>query len=150
MSLSFTARPMQLEETSAIAEIEATIFPFPWTLVNFQDSLRSGYDGWVFEQQTQTLGYAVLMWVLDEVHLLNLSIVKQWQGQGFGALFLSWIIDHYRQRSARTILLEVRPSNPRAVALYQRFGFCEIGRRKNYYPAHQQTREDAIVMQFHV
>jgi ribosomal-protein-alanine N-acetyltransferase len=40
----------------------------------------------------------------------------------------------------------VRPSNPRAIHLYERFGFVTIGRRKNYYPAKHRSREDAIVM----
>jgi ribosomal-protein-alanine N-acetyltransferase len=44
------------------------------------------------------------------------------------------------------VLLEVRPSNPRAIQLYERFGFSAIGRRKNYYPARHRSREDAIVM----
>ncbi|MDC6131644.1 ribosomal-protein-alanine N-acetyltransferase, partial [Burkholderia gladioli] len=44
------------------------------------------------------------------------------------------------------MLLEVRPSNPRAIRLYERFGFEVVGRRKNYYPAKHRTREDAIVM----
>jgi ribosomal-protein-alanine N-acetyltransferase len=47
---------------------------------------------------------------------------------------------------AESVLLEVRPSNERALAVYRRFGFAEIGRRKGYYPAHEGKREDAIVM----
>jgi ribosomal-protein-alanine N-acetyltransferase len=44
------------------------------------------------------------------------------------------------------VLLEVRPSNIRALDIYRRYGFAEIGRRKGYYPAPNQQREDAIVM----
>jgi ribosomal-protein-alanine N-acetyltransferase len=47
-----------------------------------------------------------------------------------------------------SILLEVRPSNERALAVYKKYGFAEIGRRKGYYPAHEGQREDAIVMRF--
>jgi ribosomal-protein-alanine N-acetyltransferase len=42
----------------------------------------------------------------------------------------------------------VRPSNYRAIHLYERFGFASIGRRKNYYPARHRSREDAIVMRY--
>jgi len=45
-----------------------------------------------------------------------------------------------------SLLLEVRPSNAGAIALYRRVGFAEIGRRKRYYPAENSTREDALVM----
>lgn len=47
-----------------------------------------------------------------------------------------------------SILLEVRPSNTRALDLYRRYGYVEIGRRRAYYPVHQGQREDAIVMRY--
>ncbi len=47
-----------------------------------------------------------------------------------------------------SVLLEVRPSNERALEIYQRYGFQTIGRRKGYYPTANQQREDAIVMRF--
>jgi ribosomal protein S18 acetylase RimI-like enzyme len=50
-----------------------------------------------------------------------------------------------RDHGARTMLLEVRPSNAAAVRLYRRYGFDQIGVRRGYYPA-QGGREDAIVM----
>ena len=51
-----------------------------------------------------------------------------------------------RAGGARRVFLEVRPSNPRAIELYDRNGFNEIGRRPRYYPAANNGREDAIVM----
>ena len=50
-----------------------------------------------------------------------------------------------RGRGVQRVFLEVRPSNPTAIALYHAEGFNEIGRRPRYYPA-KQGREDAIVM----
>jgi ribosomal-protein-alanine N-acetyltransferase len=50
-----------------------------------------------------------------------------------------------RGHGARTMLLEVRPSNAAAARLYSRYGFERIGVRRGYYPAHG-GREDAIVM----
>jgi ribosomal-protein-alanine N-acetyltransferase len=47
-----------------------------------------------------------------------------------------------------SILLEVRPSNERALQVYERYGYTQIGRRKGYYPAHEGRREDAIVMRY--
>ena len=49
-------------------------------------------------------------------------------------------------QGAERMFLEVRPSNPRAIALYHEEGFNEIGRRPRYYPDHDGRREDAIVM----
>ena len=48
---------------------------------------------------------------------------------------------------AEVTFLEVRASNHTASRLYERFGFNEIGRRPNYYPA-VGGREDALVMAY--
>jgi len=48
-------------------------------------------------------------------------------------------------QAATRMLLEVRPGNISGRAFYRRHGFEEIGRRRDYYPAHE-GREDAIVM----
>ncbi|HYF59775.1 MAG TPA: ribosomal protein S18-alanine N-acetyltransferase, partial [Burkholderiaceae bacterium] len=92
------------------------------------------------------LGYAIVMWLPDEVHLLNLSVDAPWQGVGLGAAMLDWLGADARARGALTMLLEVRPSNTTALRLYERKGFHRIGLRRRYYPAHEGTREDAIVM----
>ena len=41
------------------------------------------------------------------------------------------------------LTLEVRPSNEAAIALYQSFGFEEVGRRRNYYDL---PKEDALIL----
>jgi ribosomal-protein-alanine acetyltransferase len=129
-----------------VAEIEASVYPFPWTRGNFIDSLAAGYDAWVLDGDAGILGYAVVMWIPDEVHLLNLSIDAAFQRRGLGAAMLDWLMDDSARRGARSLLLEVRPSNLPAVRLYERKGFRRIGIRKRYYPAADNTREDAIVM----
>jgi ribosomal-protein-alanine N-acetyltransferase len=85
------------------------------------------------------------MLVLDEAHLLNLTVAPAYQGQGYGRALLDFIAHQARSYRAGSLLLEVRPSNHRALHIYQRYGFAAIGTRRGYYPAHN-TREDAIVM----
>ncbi|MGZ8993730.1 MAG: GNAT family N-acetyltransferase, partial [Burkholderiaceae bacterium] len=58
---------------------------------------------------------------------------------------LEWMAEVARGYGARTMLLEVRPSNGSAVRMYERYGFQKIGVRRGYYPA-QNGREDALVM----
>jgi ribosomal-protein-alanine N-acetyltransferase len=88
------------------------------------------------------------MAAVDEVHLLNVSVAERRQRQGLGLYLLGKVAACARGLGADSILLEVRPSNLRALTVYQRYGFAEIGRRKAYYPAHNGQREDAIVMRF--
>jgi ribosomal-protein-alanine N-acetyltransferase len=94
------------------------------------------------------IGYCVLMPVVDEMHLLNLCVAPQAQGTGAGLTLLREAMRITRGKALSGILLEVRPSNLRALRLYERFGFATIGRRKNYYPARRHGREDALVMRY--
>lgn len=144
------ARPMQVADLGRVIEIETAIYPFPWTRGNFSDSLKAGYDAWVFEEAGAPgdglLGYAVVMWIPDEVHLLNISVDAARQGQGLGRSMLEWLCADARTRGARSMLLEVRPSNEVARQLYASSGFQAIGLRRGYYPAQAGTREDALVL----
>ncbi len=140
-------RAMRSTDLDEVARIERDIYPFPWSRGNFADSLRAGYDAWVFEEHGQMLGYALLMWLPDEeVHLLNLSVARERQGQGYGRAMLLWLCRHGRDLGARTLMLEVRPSNDHARRLYDSTGFRQIGVRKRYYPSWGDSREDALVL----
>jgi len=153
-ALPWQVRAMQMTDLAEVSRVEAQIFQAPWSRGNFADSLKAGYDCWIFETDPvhdplgalQLLGYAILMWTPDDLHLLNLSVNAPVQGQGLGAAFLSWLMRDARARGASGMLLEVRPSNMPGLRLYERAGFQRIGLRRGYYPAHQGHREDAIVM----
>jgi len=138
--------PMVADDLRDVVRVEAQIYPFPWTHGNFADSLRSGYSCWVLRDASGALqAYAVVMLALDEAHILNLSVAREQQGSGLGWRTLEWVARVARGYGARTMLLEVRPSNPTAIRLYERYGFQRIGVRRGYYPA-AGGREDAIVM----
>jgi ribosomal-protein-alanine N-acetyltransferase len=145
LDLSGRFRPMQFEDLDRIMEIEPKIYSHPWSRGNFADSLHAGYSCWVYESGGEVAGYAVMMSVLDEAHLLNISIAGERQGQGLGRALLNHLVDTARRHGATMMFLEVRPSNKNAIALYESMGFNEFSIRKGYYPAHN-GREDAILM----
>jgi ribosomal-protein-alanine N-acetyltransferase len=89
--------------------------------------------------------YGILSVAANEAHVLNLCVRPTSQNQGFARHMLGHLIDVARINAAKTIFLEVRPSNQNAINLYQSVGFCEIGLRRDYYPNHH-GREDALVM----
>ncbi len=136
---------MSYDDLAVISRIEPTIYSHPWTLGNFKDSLNAGYSGWVMEIAGDIVGYALVMLVLDEAHLLNLSVVKPFQGQGLGRILLAHMIAISQRHQAANMFLEVRVSNTKAIALYESMGFCEMGIRRNYYPT-KTGREDAVLM----
>lgn len=143
-------RPMVADDVDEVHALECSVFPHPWSRANFVDSLASGYDAWVLREEGggQLAGYFLLMYALDEAHLLDVAVASARQGAGVGRLLLDRIAARARAMGMESILLEVRPSNVRALQVYQRHGYAEIGRRKGYYPAHEGRREDAIVMRY--
>lgn len=138
-------RPLQMADLDAVMAIEPEIYPYPWTRGNFSDSLKAGYSCWACEHDGALMGYAVLMMVLDEAHLLNISIAKEFQGRGLGRQLLEHVISVARKHKGQMMFLEVRPSNETARRLYEDMGFNEFSVRKGYYPA-ANGREDAILM----
>jgi ribosomal-protein-alanine N-acetyltransferase len=142
-------RPMVVGDVDEVHALECSVFPHPWSRANFMDSLASGYDAWVLRDPAGGLaGYFLLMYALDEAHLLDVAVAAPLHGRGVGRYLLDRIADRARAERMASILLEVRPTNTRALQVYQRYGYAEIGRRKGYYPAHEGRREDAIVMRY--
>ncbi|MBL8396318.1 MAG: ribosomal protein S18-alanine N-acetyltransferase [Candidatus Accumulibacter sp.] len=137
--------PLGHGDIDEMIEIENRVYPFPWTHGNFADSISSGYSACGCRIAGELVGYFVLMVVLDEAHLLNISVAEKRQGMGFGARLLGHAMTTARQAGAGSLLLEVRPSNSKALQLYRHFGFQQIGVRRDYYPA-AQGAEDALVM----
>ncbi|MDE2407415.1 MAG: ribosomal protein S18-alanine N-acetyltransferase [Xanthomonadaceae bacterium] len=140
-------RPMREADLDAVMAIELQAYPFPWTRGIFRDCLHSNYAMWVQTRDDGALlGYGVLSIAAEEAHLLNLCSAPGHERQGLGQRMLQAMLRIARSHGAQRVFLEVRPSNVRAIALYERSGFNEIGRRPRYYPAADNGREDAIVM----
>jgi len=130
-----------------VTEVERALHPSPWSANSFGDSMAAGHACWVFWEREQRVAYAVMMLVLDEAHLLNLTVSSEQHGRGIGAAALQFLFDEARSHGAAQLFLEVRPSNRVALELYRSRGFEAIGRRKGYYPG-RHGREDAIVMRY--
>jgi ribosomal-protein-alanine N-acetyltransferase len=127
-------------------QVEQTAYEHPWSLTNFEDALKSGYQAQVLVADGQLLGYFVAMKGVDEVHLLNITVAPPFQGQGWGRTMPDALCVWSRGQGAEWLWLEVRQSNARAARIYDRHGFRRVGERKNYYPAADGLREDAVVM----
>ena len=139
--------PMQASDVDEVLAVEQSVYPYPWSRANFTDSIGSGYDAWVVRNDRGALaGYFLVMHAVDESHLLNVAVAAPEQGKGLGRYLLDKVCACARGRSIESVLLEVRPSNTRALKVYDEYGFVRIGLRKGYYPAGAGQREDAIVM----
>jgi [ribosomal protein S18]-alanine N-acetyltransferase len=139
--------PMTLADIDRVLIVERAAYGYPWSHGVFRDCLSAGYSCWLLEQGVgrQLHGFAIMSIGAGEAHILNLCIHPDRQRRGLGSQMLDHLHGVAGARSVRRLLLEVRPSNTAAGALYERAGFSIIGTRKGYYPA-ACGREDAVVM----
>jgi len=143
--------PMHLAHLPGVMAIEQSIYPFPWTHGNFVDSLAAGHAAHVLRTPAAAIAaYSVAMVGVQEMHLLNLTVAAPWQGRGHACALLDALVAQCRRDGHEALWLEVRPSNARAREVYRRYGFEEVGLRRNYYPAGGGRREDACVMRLSI
>lgn len=147
----FEAGAMRVPDLTEIIAVERLAYPVPWTHGNFVDSLAAGYPAEVLRgARAELLGYWLAMPGVDEMHLLNITVVPAWQGRGVAIVMLDRLAAECRRQGLAQLWLEVRVSNERAREVYRRYGFAEVGRRRAYYPVQQGPREDAILMSLSV
>jgi len=138
-------RTMRHEDLTLVSDIERRSYEFPWSHGVFRDCLLAGYQCIVLERNGEVSGYAILSVAAGEAHILNLCVEPAYRSHGYGERLLDEILFRARTSSVREILLEVRPSNQSAMALYKKKGFHQVANRPAYYQANE-GREDAAVL----
>jgi len=138
-------RPIVAADLTAIAAIEAAIFPDPWSRKSFAATLaRPGVHGVAFDDADGRLvGYGLCSIAADEGEILNLAVEPSARGRGAGRQMLDGMLAWLTAAGARQVFLEVRHSNAAAIALYELSGFRAAGFRRGYYAS---PREDALTM----
>ncbi|MGC3980273.1 MAG: ribosomal protein S18-alanine N-acetyltransferase [Steroidobacteraceae bacterium] len=137
-------RVMTQADIPQVIDIEHDTYPFPWSEGIFRDCVRVGYLCRVVEMRGVVHGYAIMSFGADEAHLLNICIHRDLRDQGVGRKLLEYLLDYARKAGMHDAFLEVRPSNPVAIYLYESLGFVRVGVRKAYYQG-TPNREDAWV-----
>jgi len=138
-------REMNHDDVSMVSDIERRSYEFPWSHGVFRDCLLAGYQNIVLVRDNTVAGYGVLSIAAGEAHILNICVDPDYRSHGYGEKLLDELLFRARAASVRTIFLEVRPSNERAIALYKKKGFHQVANRPAYYQANQ-GREDAAVL----
>lgn len=143
---TLTFRKMTPDDADAVARVEATCFPVPWSRESFWREASNENTSYILAIDAATgdvIGYAGCWIVADEAQITNVAILPAYRGCGAGTRLMAASIEAALARGATAMTLEVRPSNAPALALYRHFGFTEAGRRKGYY---SDNGEDAIIM----
>ena len=139
-------RAMTPGDLPAVAAVERASYQFPWSEGIFRDCLRVGYLCRVADLDGEIVAYGVVAMGAGEAHILNLCVRGDLRGRSIGRQMLLLLLERSRQAGMEAVFLEVRPSNPHAIALYQSVGFVQVGLRKGYYQAPGNGREDALVL----
>jgi ribosomal-protein-alanine N-acetyltransferase len=143
----FNIRLMTIDDITNVMLIEKSSYEFPWTKGIFLDCLsKNNYFCYIGECNNITIAYLIITIVAGEAQILNICVQNNQRNNGLGKLLLDHFVKIAKQNQAKDAFLEVRSSNKIAKNLYHNFGFNEIGIRSNYYPFHNNTREDAIVL----
>ena len=138
-------RSVSREDLPTLIKIETEASPFPWSARQFCDSIDD-HEGHVMLKGNRVIAYLFFQQVLDQAELLNIAVRPSFQGEGLGALLLSFCIEGLNS-DIECLHLEVRASNFSAIGLYSKFGFKQVGQRRGYYRS-EMAREDALVMTY--
>ena len=136
-------------EVDQILDIEKRSFKRSWSRQSFlaelsrEDSSNYGVRRRGSPKEQPIIAYICYRMIQDEMHLLKIAVSPEWRSRGIASWLLDTCLERESNSGATGILLEVRPSNHPAIALYGKMGFRTVGRRPRYYP---DTREDALVM----
>ena len=139
-------RKMKHEDLEQVHAVEISCFSTPWQVTSFKyeiDNIDAILKVALFH--LDIVGYVCIRTILDVTHVLDIAVKHDARHMGIASMLLSAALQELRtaKPEAKDITLEVRESNIAAIRLYEKFGFNEVGRRRDYY---KKPTEDAILM----
>lgn len=142
--LLISLRLLTEEDITSVMELERSAHSHPWRQSSFEDCLKGRQRCWLAEHNQKLIGCVVVTHAGGDAELLNISVSPKFQRKGVGSSLVQHAIECVRGH-ADMLFLEVRVSNRKAIELYSKEGFFEVGHRKNYYPT-VNGNEDALLM----
>jgi ribosomal-protein-alanine N-acetyltransferase len=127
-----------------VARLEKECFAIPWSLRGLTEELTNPLAIFlVAKLDGEVAGYAGMHHVLDEGYIANIAVGERHRGRGVASALLDAFLEYARENKMALLTLEVRPSNKAALALYDKYGFREECRRRDYY---RNPTEDAFLL----
>ncbi len=137
-------RRMTKDDADAVADLELKCFAMPWSRADFFREVKNELAEYVVGVLDKKIVAYAGAWVsFDQAEVMHVAVTPELRGQGVGTILFGELIKAVKERGAKSITLEVRPSNTAAIKLYENFGLRSVGRRKNYY---RDNDEDALIM----
>ncbi len=135
---------MNESHVAQVAQLEKLCFSDPWSENSVASELKNPLSFWlVAEEAGQVAGYIGSQTVCNETDMMNVAVHPDFRRRGIAESLVSALVEELKAMESHCLTLEVRASNGPAISLYEKLGFHEIGRRKNYY---RNPREDALIL----
>ena len=135
---------MENAHVAQIAELEKRCFSDPWSEKSIAYELTLRLSHWLVALDGETVaGYIGSQSVLGESDMMDVAVSPDYRRQGIGEKLVNALCADLKAQGNNCLTLEVRVSNAPAIALYEKLGFAEVGRRPNYY---HNPKEDALIM----
>ena len=138
-------KEMSAAHISQVAAIEKLCFgAAAWSENSINSELYSDLSLWlVAEDAGVVVGYVGSQTVFPETDMMNVAVIPERRREGIAEVLIDSLIIQLRRNCCTSLTLEVRASNVPAIALYEKMGFRQVGRRPNYY---RNPREDALIL----
>ena len=135
---------MNESHVAQVAELEKICFSDPWSENSVASELNNKLALWLVAQEGERVaGYIGSQTVMGESDMMNVAVHPDFRRCGIAETLVLSLVEELQKRSSRCLTLEVRASNGPAICLYEKLGFHQVGRRKNYY---RNPREDALIL----
>jgi ribosomal-protein-alanine N-acetyltransferase len=139
-----TISTMTIDDLQGVLEIERSSFTTPWSEISFFNEIKNSRSiAKVARLEGRIAGYLCSSRIIDEGHILTFAVHPEFRKRGIASALIGDTLDQLRREGCRFAFLEVRASNGGARKIYEKFGFRELGIRKNYYLS---PVEDGVVM----
>ena len=136
--------PMNESHVAQVAALEKECFSMPWSENSIASELRNELALWLVALDgDRVVGYVGSQTVFPETDMMNIAVLPERRREGIAEVLVDSLVTELKRMGSSCLMLEVRASNVPAIALYEKKGFHEAGRRKNYY---RNPREDALIL----
>lgn len=136
--------PMENHHVMQVAALEKQCFSDPWSENSVASELNNPLSLWlVAVDDGNVAGYVGSQTVMDETDVMNIAVDERYRRQGIAQMLVEALVERLKKMDSRCLTLEVRISNAPAIALYEKLGFAQIGKRPNYY---RNPKEDALIL----
>ncbi|RDY25297.1 ribosomal-protein-alanine N-acetyltransferase [Romboutsia weinsteinii] len=135
---------MTSKDIDGVFEVEKSCFEHYWSKESFKKELTNDSARYLIAKiDDKIVGYVGIWLILDEGHITNVAVHKDYRGQKIGDKLVQALVELCKDNNILSMTLEVRVSNIVAQNLYKKYGFKMAGIRKEYY---SDNKEDAIIM----